>query len=83
MTKTEHQPIDPKPVSRMPGTMRITGLGRSTIYARMDARSAHYDATFPKSFPLFGAHQKHGAKGWKTQELLAWVDAQAANALPH
>lgn len=82
MKKTEHQPIDPNAVSRMPGARRITCLGRSTIYARMDPRSAQYDPTFPRNFPLFGAHQKHGAKGWKTQELLAWVDAQAANALP-
>ncbi|WP_231982598.1 helix-turn-helix transcriptional regulator [Pseudomonas mucidolens] len=30
------------------------GLGRSTIYDRMDAQSPRYDATFPKPIKLGG-----------------------------
>ena len=73
----------PNAVSRLREVVRLTGLSRSTVYSRMDARSAHFDATFPRSFPLFGANQKCGAKGWRTLDVLAWLDAQAAKALPH
>lgn len=49
-------------------TERI-GLGRSTIYDRMDAESPRYDATFPKPIKLGAA-----AIGWIDSEVTAWIE---------
>lgn len=45
------------------------GLGRSTIYDRMDAQSPRYDATFPKPIKL-GA----SAIGWIDSEITTWIE---------
>ncbi|QUN27223.1 AlpA family phage regulatory protein [Cupriavidus sp. KK10] len=62
-------------VARLRRVMELTGLGRSSIYNRMDLRSAQYDPTFPRSFPL-GANG--GAVGWDEDAVKAWVLAQAS-----
>lgn len=49
-------------------TERI-GLGRSTIYDRMDAQSPRYDATFPKPIKL-GAT----SIGWIDSEITTWIE---------
>ena len=49
-------------------TERI-GLGRSTIYDRMDAHSPRYDATFPKPIKLGAA-----AIGWIDSEITTWIE---------
>jgi len=49
-------------------TERI-GLGRSTIYDRMDTQSPRYDATFPKPIKL-GA----SAIGWIDSEITTWIE---------
>lgn len=49
-------------------TERI-GLGRSTIYDRMDTRSPRYDATFPKPIKLGAA-----AIGWIESEITTWIE---------
>jgi prophage regulatory protein len=49
-------------------TKRI-GLGRSTIYDRMDVQSPRYDATFPKPIKLGTA-----AIGWIDSEITAWIE---------
>lgn len=45
------------------------GLGRSTIYDRMDAKSPRYDATFPKPIKLGAA-----AIGWVDSEITTWIE---------
>lgn len=45
------------------------GLGRSTIYDRMDVQSPRYDATFPKPIKL-GA----SAIGWIDSEITTWIE---------
>ncbi|WP_046069566.1 helix-turn-helix transcriptional regulator [Pseudomonas synxantha] len=45
------------------------GLGRSTIYDRMDAQSPRYDATFPKPIKLGAA-----AIGWIDSEITNWIE---------
>lgn len=45
------------------------GLGRSTIYDRMDAQSPRYDATFPKPIKLGAA-----AIGWIDSEITTWIE---------
>ncbi|WP_223511357.1 helix-turn-helix transcriptional regulator [Pseudomonas sp. GL-B-19] len=49
-------------------TERI-GLGRSTIYDRMDVQSPRYDATFPKPIKLGAA-----AIGWIDSEITTWIE---------
>lgn len=47
----------------------ITGLSRSTIYAKMDPRGPHYDPTFPVPVRL-GAR----AVAWRESEIVAWMN---------
>jgi prophage regulatory protein len=49
-------------------TERI-GLGRSTIYDRMDTQSPRYDSTFPKPIKLGAA-----AVGWIDSEITTWIE---------
>jgi prophage regulatory protein len=49
------------------------GLSRSTIYARLDPKSPHYDPTFPRPIDLGGGH----AVGWLSYEVDEWLEKQA------
>ncbi|AXW35045.1 hypothetical protein CJO88_05630 [Ralstonia solanacearum] len=63
-------------VARLPRVIELTGLGRSSIYNRMDSRSPYYDPTFPKCFSL--SANENGAVGWDEEQVREWVAAQAA-----
>ncbi len=63
-------------VARLPRVIELTGLGRSSIYNRMDSRSPYYDPTFPRCFSLSAS--ENGAVGWDEEKVRAWVAAQAA-----
>lgn len=52
-----------------------TGLSRSTIYARLNPKSPHYDPTFPKPIELGNGMQKPPV-GWVESEVDAWLTAQ-------
>ncbi|MBN3777356.1 AlpA family phage regulatory protein [Burkholderia sp. Ac-20345] len=65
-------------VARLPRVIELTGLGRSSIYNRMDSRSRYYDPTFPRCFSL--STSENGAVGWDEEQVCAWVTAQAASA---
>ncbi|MHC8307519.1 helix-turn-helix transcriptional regulator [Pseudomonas sp. PB3P13] len=67
MTNT-HTVFYPKIVRLKQLTERI-GLGRSTIYDRMDVQSPRYDATFPKPIKLGAA-----AVGWIDSEITTWIE---------
>ncbi|WP_366919727.1 AlpA family phage regulatory protein [Burkholderia orbicola] len=74
------QPLDARSqprgrVARLKRVCELTGLGRSSIYNRMDPRSPYYDATFPRSFSL--STTGNGAIGWNEEEVQAWVASQA------
>lgn len=56
-------------ILRLKQLSKRIGLGRSTIYDRMDARSSRYDATFPKPIKLGAA-----AIGWIDSEVTAWIE---------
>lgn len=68
----------PGKVARLKRVRELTGLGRSSIYNRMDPRSPYYDPTFPRSFSL--GTTSNGAVGWNEEEVQAWVAAQAKGA---
>ena len=65
-------------ICRLPQLLQLTGLGRSSIYARLDPRSRYYDPSFPRPVPLHGPCQMRGAVGWPLGEVLTWLEAQAA-----
>lgn len=74
------RPLDARPqprgkVARLSRVCELTGLGRSSIYNRIDPRSPYYDPTFPRSFSL--GTTANGAVGWNEEEVQAWVAAQA------
>jgi prophage regulatory protein len=52
---------------------RLTGFGRSALYARMDPRRPEYDPTFPKPVPM-GTQ----AVRWVASEVQAWIHARIA-----
>jgi prophage regulatory protein len=54
-------------------TERI-GLGRSTIYDRMDTQSPRYDSTFPKPIKLGAA-----AIGWIDSEITTWIEQRISS----
>ena len=72
----------PQAICRLPQLLALTGLGRSSVYARLDPRSRYFDPSFPRSVPLHGPCQKRGAVGWPLGEVLAWLEAQAAKRTP-
>ena len=49
------------------------GLGRSTIYDRINTKSPRYDKTFPRPIKL-GAT----AIGWIESEVIAWIQHRVA-----
>lgn len=65
-------------VIRLPRVEELTGLKHSTIYNRMNPKSAQYDPNFPRNFPL--GVSPNGAMGWNEEEVKAWVaQKQAGN----
>lgn len=57
-------------ILRIKKVSELTGLGISTIYAKLDPNSSSFDPTFPSPVRL-------GAKavGWRYCEVMAWVDS--------
>lgn len=56
---------------RRPTVEQMTGLSRSTIYAKMDPRSPHYDPEFPKPVRL-----GKRAVAWRESEILTWMNGR-------
>ncbi|MDN3234320.1 AlpA family transcriptional regulator [Pseudomonas sp. WAC2] len=63
------QPVPHPRILRIKQLTERIGLGRSTIYDRMDVQSPRYDATFPKPIKLGAA-----AIGWIESEITAWIE---------
>ncbi|MBN8503068.1 MAG: AlpA family phage regulatory protein [Burkholderiales bacterium] len=59
-------------VIRLKELIKHTGLSRSAIYDRMDAKSPRHDPSFPRSFSLGGA-----AVGWYLEEVDRWLQGCA------
>lgn len=54
------------------------GLGRSTIYDRMNPKSPRFDSTFPKPIRLSnGPPGRGGSVGWLESAICCWIDARA------
>lgn len=57
---------------------RLTGLGRSAIYARMDARHPQHDPDFPKPVQIGGSAGKATCVRWVSTEVEQWIHARIA-----
>lgn len=64
----------PQAIIRLPIVKARTGLSRSTIYDRINSKSAHYDPSFPRPISL-------GARsiGWVEAEIEKWISERVEN----
>ncbi len=60
-------------ILRLKTVRELTGLARSTIYAKLDPYSKQYDPSFPRSVSL-GAR----AVGFPEDEIREWIAARIA-----
>lgn len=56
---------------RIRDVMALTGLSRSTIYAKINDKSRYFDEDFPKPKKL--SKGKNGAIAWLLSEILKWL----------
>ncbi|MFC7433155.1 helix-turn-helix transcriptional regulator [Hydrogenophaga bisanensis] len=66
----------PLKILRLKQLIALTGLCRSSIYNRLNPRSASYDHTFPQPFNLSACPGKRGAVGFLESEVQAWIEAR-------
>ncbi|MCQ1045758.1 MULTISPECIES: helix-turn-helix transcriptional regulator [Acinetobacter calcoaceticus/baumannii complex] len=65
--------IYPKPtILRLKEVIGFTGVSRSVIYEKINAKSKSYDPTFPKPIKL-----SSNAVGWFEHELVEWLELKA------
>ena len=60
---------------RRPAVETMTGLSRSSIYAKMDPRSPHHDPAFPKPVRL-----GKRAVAWRESDIIAWMNSRESTA---
>lgn len=63
-------------VLRIKHVIKYLGIGRSTIYERMNPDSPRYDPSFPRPIRLSGGSSQRGATGWRSQDLSRWIDSR-------
>ena len=56
---------------RLPKMMAITGLGASSIWARLQPTAKQYDPDFPRPISLSATGR--GAVAWISTEVQAWI----------
>lgn len=66
--------VESPQVLRRPEVERLTGLSRSTIYAKMDPKSAYFDSDWPQKVRL-GIR----SVGWYRHEVIDWIESRAAS----
>lgn len=62
---------------------RLTGLGRSAIYARMNSEHPQHDPTFPKPVPLGGPEDRPTCVRWVASEVEDWIQSRIAGRDNH
>jgi len=71
----QQYPTAPTRIIRGPQVQTCTGLGRSTIYDKLDPESSSFDPTFPKQVSI-GLR----AVGWVEAEIEAWIQRRIAES---
>lgn len=67
--------IKPMQIIRRPEVERLTGLSRTSIYAKMDPNSPYHDPDWPKKVNL-----GHRSVGWYCHEVIEWVESRSTSA---
>ena len=62
-------------VLRLKQVQERLGLGRSTIYDRINPKSPRYDRSFPKPIKLGVS-----AVGWIEENITAWIESRVEEA---
>ncbi len=55
---------------------RLTALGRSAIYARLNPDHPQHDPSFPKPVPMGGTPDRATCVRWVASEVEAWIRAR-------
>lgn len=63
-------------ICRLKELKELTGLGRSTLYAKGNPTASQYDASFPKRVRLGPENSR--SVGWPRAEVLRWLELTAA-----
>lgn len=61
---------------RLPRLLEMTGLGRSSLYLRLNPSSKYFDPDFPK--PVCLSANGKGSVAWVLAEIEAWIERQMA-----
>jgi len=62
---------------RLPALIKLTGISKSGIYARMNRTSPYWDPTFPRPIKLSSGPR--GASAWALLEVENWVTSRLEN----
>lgn len=66
-------------VLRLRQVQERLGLGRSTIYERLNERSPRFDSTFPRPIRLSSSTVgRGGSVGWLEADICRWIEGCAA-----
>ncbi|MDO9179532.1 MAG: AlpA family phage regulatory protein [Agitococcus sp.] len=63
-------------ILRLKEVQNRIGLGKSTIYDRINPRSPRYDRSFPRPVKL--GTSVNGSVGWLEESINAWISARIA-----
>lgn len=55
---------------------RLTGLGRSAIYSRLDSSHPQHDPSFPRPVALSGSDSRPTCVRWVASEVDAWIQSR-------
>lgn len=58
-------------ILRLKQVRELSGIGRSTLYEKMNPKSKRYDATFPRPIKL-----SLSAIGWFEQDIIDWLNSK-------
>lgn len=70
--------LSPPKILRLKQVLALTGLGRTSIYNRLNPKAKSYDPAFPRPVRLSNCPGKRGAIGFLESEILAWIDSRVA-----
>ncbi|CAB1207510.1 helix-turn-helix transcriptional regulator [Acinetobacter bouvetii] len=58
-------------ILRLKQVLELCGIGRSTIYEKINPKSNRYDASFPRPIKL-----SLSAIGWFEQDIIDWLNSR-------
>ena len=62
---------------RLPEVLDMLGIGKSTLYSRINPASPYYESAMPKPFKLGAANSDRAPSVWWESEVLAYLELRA------